>query len=54
MKGIPLDPGNSDPIRIAVRIPAGMKERFEDYCRERGATMSDVVREMIEQQLASA
>lgn len=47
MKGIPLDPGNAEPIRIAVRIPAGMKELFDAYCQSRDTTMSDMIRELI-------
>lgn len=47
MKGIPLDPGNSEPIRIAVRIPAAIKSAFDQFCIERGVTMSDMIRELI-------
>lgn len=47
MKGIPLDPGSAEPIRIAVRIPAGIKAAFDQFCVERGVTMSDMIRELI-------
>ncbi len=47
MKGIPLDPGNAEPIRIAVRIPAGVKAEFEAACAQDEISMSDMIRELV-------
>lgn len=46
-----IDPDSLAHIRIAIRIPAELKARFDAYCDEHGLTMSDVIRRAIDERL---
>ncbi len=47
-----LDPDSIDTVRIAIRMPAEVKARFDAACKDCGMTMSEAVRIMADRWIA--